>query len=270
MRARSETRPPAALYPDIPGFPVLNRQRVCARLTRSATLFPMPAASTTLRVLAVSVIASLTVTGCQTLDDAGRALGRADVVNDMASRLDRALELTYSADYLLPGGQTATMAQAQDPARSAYTWPGGRLTVTPEATTRCETAAGRATCTLEAPPAPNAKPSVALFAEAKRRGLVTPPIVVGLLTTAALDPDAEIAQSSTTLAGQHATCVDVQQSAGDFTACVTTQGALGSFTGQVDGKPVELALTRYRDAVDGTAFDLPTGAGVVDRRPATS
>ena len=230
----------------------------------------MPAASTTLRMLAVSVIASLTVTGCQTLDDAGRAIGRSDLVNDLAARLDRALELTYSADYQLPGGQTATIAQAQDPARSAYTWPGGKLTVTPEATTRCETPASRATCTLEAPPAPNAKPTVAMFAEAKQRGLITPPIVVGLLTAAALDPNAVINQSDTTLAGHHATCVDVDQSAGDFTACVTTEGVLGSFTGKVDGRQVELALSRYRDTVDATAFDLPPGAGVVDRRPAGS
>ncbi|MCX4386657.1 hypothetical protein OG777_06910 [Micromonospora peucetia] len=229
----------------------------------------MPAASTTLRMLAVSVIASLTVTGCQTLDDAGRAIGRADLVNDMAARLDQALELTYSADYQLAGGQTATIAQAQEPARSAYTWPGGKLTVTPEATTRCETAAGRATCTLEAPPAPNAKPTVTMFAEAKRHGLVTPPIVVGLLTAAALDPDAVIAQSDTTLAGHHATCIEVDRSAGDFTACVTTEGALGSFTGKVDGSQVELALSRYRATVDGTAFDLPPHAGVVDRRPAS-
>ncbi|MFG3697402.1 hypothetical protein ACGF5C_05695 [Micromonospora sp. NPDC047620] len=230
----------------------------------------MPAASTTLRMLAVSVIASLTVTGCQTLDDAGRAIGRADLVNDMAARLDGALELTYSADYQLPGGQTATIVQAQEPARSAYTWPGGKLTVTPEATARCETAAGRATCTLEAPPAPNAKPSVAVFTEAKQQGLVTPPIVVGLLTAAALDPDAVITQSDTTLAGRHATCVDVERSSGDFVACVTTEGALGSFTGKVDGKPVELALHRYRETVDATAFDLPSGAGVVDRRTTTS
>ena len=81
----------------------------------------MPAASTTLRMLAVSVIASLTVTGCQTLDDAGRAIGRSELVNDLAARLDQALELTYTADYQLPGGQTATIAQAQEPARSAYT-----------------------------------------------------------------------------------------------------------------------------------------------------
>ena len=52
----------------------------------------MPAASTTLRMLAVSVIASLTVTGCQTFEDAGVAMGGSELVNDLAARLDRALE----------------------------------------------------------------------------------------------------------------------------------------------------------------------------------
>jgi hypothetical protein len=227
----------------------------------------MPAASTTFRMLAVSVIASLTVTGCQTLDDAGSAMGRADLVNDLAIRLDRALELTYSADYQLPGGKTAAIAQAQDPARSAYTYPGGRLTVTPEATTSCTATSGRTVCTLVAPPTPGSRPTVALFAEANKQGLVTPPVVVGLLTAAALDPEATIAQSDTTLAGHHATCVEVQRSEGDFTACVTTEGVLGSFTGPVDGKPMELALSRYTESVDSAAFDVPAGAGVVDRRP---
>ncbi|MEO3775306.1 hypothetical protein ABGB16_00340 [Micromonospora sp. B11E3] len=228
----------------------------------------MPAASTPFRALALSVIASLTVTGCQALDDAGRAIGRADLVNDLAARLDQALELTYSADYQLPAGRTASIVQAQDPARSAYTWPGGKLTVTVEVTAQCETDRARAVCTLLAPPAPNAKPAVALFAEAKRRGLATPPVVVGLLTEAALDPQAVITQSDTTLAGHHATCVDVRRSAGDFSACVTNEGALGSFTGELDGSPVELALTRWSEQIDGASFELPPGAGVVDRRSA--
>ncbi len=230
----------------------------------------MPAASTRLRLLAALVVTSLTVTGCQTLDDAGRAIGHADLVNDLASRLDQALTLTYSADYQLAAGQTATIAQAQEPARSAYTWPGGKLTVTEDATTRCETTGGRTVCTLEPPPAGTTKPSVTVFTEAERQGLVTPPAVVGLLTAAALDPDASITSGDTTLAGRHATCVEVSGSADDFNACVTTDGALASFTGQVDGKPVDLALTRYRESVESTAFDPPPGAGMVDRRPAGS
>ncbi|MCO1598770.1 hypothetical protein M8C17_26835 [Micromonospora sp. RHAY321] len=230
----------------------------------------MPAASTTLRMFAVSVIASLTVTGCQTFEDAGRAMGRSDLVNDLAARLDRALESTYSADYQLPGGERAAIAQAQDPARSAYTYPGGRLTVTPEAITRCTAADGRTACTIVAPPTPASKPTVALFDEANRQGLVTPPVVVGLLTAAALDPQAVIRQSDTTVAGHHATCVEVERSDGDFTACVTTEGVLGSFTGPVDGKPMELALSRYSETVAKDAFDPPAGAGVVDRRPGGS
>ncbi|GAA2221505.1 hypothetical protein ACFY2R_17275 [Micromonospora olivasterospora] len=230
----------------------------------------MPAASTTFRALALSVIASLTVTGCQAVHDAGQAIGRADLVNDLAARLDRALELTYSADYQLPAGRAASIVQAQGPARSAYTWPGGKLTVTAEATAQCETDRAKAVCTLLAPPAPNAKPSVALFTEAKRRGLVTPPVVVGLLTEAALDAEAVITQSDTTLAGHHATCVGVRRSAGDFSACVTNEGALGSFAGELDGTSVELALTRWSDEVDGASFELPPGAGVVDHRATSS
>ncbi|WP_341719055.1 hypothetical protein QQG74_04650 [Micromonospora sp. FIMYZ51] len=230
----------------------------------------MPAASTTLRTLAASAAVLLTVTGCQALDDAGRAMGRADIVNDLAARMDRALESTYSAEYQLPGGQTATISQAQDPARSSYAWPGGKLTVTDEATTRCGVQDRRTVCTLEAPPAPNSKPSVVVFAAAEQEGLVTPPMVMGLLTTAALDPGAVITQSETTVAGLHATCVDIRQSADSFSACVTGEGTLGSFTGQLDGEPVELALSRYQEQVDGSAFELPPGADVVDRRPAGS
>ncbi|MFY1574466.1 hypothetical protein ACN26Z_06210 [Verrucosispora sp. WMMD703] len=226
----------------------------------------MPAASTTLRTLAVSVIALLTVTGCQALDDAGRAMGRSDIVNDLAARMDRALELTYSAEYQLPGGRSASFVQSQDPARSSYTWPGGKVTVTDEATTRCDTDGDRTVCTLEEPPAPNSKPSVVVFAEAELQGLVTPPMVMGRLTAAALDPDAVINERSSTVVGHHSTCVDVRQDSESFTACVTGEGALGSFTGQVDGQPVELALSRFRDQVDGGAFDLPAGADVVDRR----
>jgi hypothetical protein len=257
---------------DIPGFSYLNRQPGLREVDPIDKAGSMPAASTTFRALVLSVIASLTVTGCQSLEDAGRAIGQADLVNDLAARMDRALELTYSAEYQLPAGQTASIAQAQDPARSAYTWPGGKLTVTAEATTWCETDRAKAVCTLLAPPASSAKPSVTLFAEAKRHGLVTPPVVIGLLTRAALDSKAVITQSDTTLAGHHATCVDVRGSAGDvgtFSACVTNEGALGSFTGELDGKAVELALTRWSEEVDGASFELPPGAGVVDRRPAS-
>ncbi|MFC4148325.1 hypothetical protein ACFO0M_18895 [Micromonospora mangrovi] len=226
----------------------------------------MPAASTTLRVLAASVIASLSVTGCQALDDAGQALGRADLVNDLAARMDRALEQTWAADYQLGGGRTASIAQTKKPLRSSYTWPDGKITVTQEAVTTCAVAAARTSCTVLPPVLTAGRPSVAVYGEAGRHGLVTPPAVIHLLTTAALDPEATITSSDTTLAGNHATCVDVSGAGDRFTACVTTEGVLGSFTGTLDGRPEELALTSYTDTVDPRAFQPPPGAGVVDRR----
>ncbi|WBB72790.1 hypothetical protein O7602_24300 [Micromonospora sp. WMMD1128] len=226
----------------------------------------MPAASTTLRVLAASVIASLSVTGCQALDGAGVALGRADLVNDLAARMDRALEQTWAADYQLAGGQTASIAQTKDPLRSTYTWSGGKITVTQEAVTRCTSAAGRTSCTVSPPVLTAGKPSVIVYDEARKQGLVTPPAVIRLLTDAALQPEAAIKQTDTTLAGHHATCVDVTSAGERFTACVTTEGVLGSFTGTLDGKAAEVTLSRYTESVEPSAFAVPPGAGVVDQR----
>ncbi|MFG1673280.1 hypothetical protein [Micromonospora sp. NPDC049282] len=230
----------------------------------------MPAATTTLRVLAASVIASLSVTGCQTLDDAGVALGRADLVNDLAARMDRALEQTWAADYQLAGGRTASIAQTAKPLRSAYTWPGGKITVTQEAVTRCASTSARTSCTVSPPVLTAGKPSVIVYDEARKQGLVTPPAVIRLLTDAALEPDAVIKQSDTTLAGHHATCVDVANAGERFATCVTNEGVLGSFTGTLDGKAAEVTLSRYTETVEAATFDPPAGAGVVDRRTKTS
>ncbi len=230
----------------------------------------MPAVSRTLRALAATVIASLTVTGCQALDDAGVALGRADLVNDLVAQMDRALEQTWAADYQLPGGRTASIAQTMEPLRSAYTWPDGKITVSQQAVTHCENGAGQASCVVSPPVATAGKPSVVVYTEARRYGLVTPPAVMRLLTDAALDPAATIEQSDTTLAGHHAACVDVTRNGERFHACVTTEGVLASFTGTLDGRSAEITLSRYTDTVDPAAFDLPAGAGVVDHRPPTS
>lgn len=230
----------------------------------------MPAASTVLRVLAISVIASLTVTGCQALEDTGRVISRGDLVNDLAARLDGAHELTYSADYQLSGGRSVSISQSRDPVRTAYTYPGGKISISAEATATCRTG-GRPVCTLDLPPSPANRPSVAVFTEAERQGMVTPPAVMGLLTAAALDPDAVIEESDTTLAGHPATCVEVSSTeVTPFTACVTVEGVLGSFTGQLAGKPTELALSHIRQSVDETTFALPPGAALVDRRPTKS
>jgi hypothetical protein len=231
----------------------------------------MPATSTSLRVLTGWIIAVTLLTGCQTLDDADRVIGRADLVNDLAAQLDSSGKLTYSADYQLPGGRSGSILQAQLPPRTAYRYPGGQLIVSAESTIECETSGSRSSCTVNPPILSSSRVGMDLLAEANRQGLITPPAVIELLTTAALDPGAVIVQNDTTVAGRHATCVRVEQvdnaAGADFDACITTDGVLGSFSGTIDGSRVEIALTRYRDTVDSAAFDLPDGAGVVDRRP---
>ncbi|WFE24982.1 hypothetical protein O7623_16275 [Solwaraspora sp. WMMD791] len=213
----------------------------------------------------------LLTAGCQNIADAGQTIQPADLVNELATRLGGADDLTYSAEYQLVGGASASIVQAQNPQRTAYVYPGGKLIVTSAATTECDTTSDRPVCTLTAGPSPSAPPQPELFSDANAGGLVTPPVVIALLNATAVDPAAVVTQNDTTIAGRHATCVTVRQVQGAaaprFDVCVTTEGALGSFTGVVDGQAVEIAISRYSDTVDDTAFELPDGARSVDRRP---
>ncbi|HEX6969883.1 MAG TPA: hypothetical protein VF174_13885 [Micromonosporaceae bacterium] len=231
----------------------------------------MPARSSSSRVLTGTIaIAVLLTAGCQTAGSGSRLTSRADLVNELAARLDRAHELTYTAEYRLPDGKTAAIYQSQQPRRAAYAYPDGKVVVTSEATAECDLG-DRPTCTLTSTPSPSSRPALAVFAKANERGLVTPPVVMGLLTAAALDANAVIDQHDTTIAGLHATCVTVSgvtdAAASSFDACITADGVLGSFKGAVDGNLVDLTLHGYQAAVDEQVFELPQEAQVIDRRP---
>jgi hypothetical protein len=200
-----------------------------------------------------------------------QVINRAALVNDLAARLDHAGQLTYTADYQLPHGDRATIAQAQKPLRAAYTFPGGKVMITADATTDCRSAASGMTCTLTPPPTPGTDSTIGLLTAVGNAGVVSPTLVVSLLTAASLDSNAVISQHDTTIAGEHATCVEVSgvdnAAASAFTACITAGGILGSFQGTVDGVSVEISMTGLREIVDENAFDLPAGSKIVDRRP---
>lgn len=222
-------------------------------------------------VVAAAALVSV-LTGCTAIGDAQQVIDRARLVNDLASRLDHAGELTYTAEYQLSGGGRATIAQAQDPLRVAYTYPQGKLMLLPDRTVDCRaaTAGAAPTCTLSAPPSATTDPASGLLAAVGDRGLVPPTVVVRLLTAASLSSDAVVAQHDTTIAGEHATCVDVagveNAPSSKFTACITAAGVLGQFSGTFDGAAVDASLTRYADSVAEDAFDLPSAAKVVDTR----
>jgi hypothetical protein len=231
----------------------LRTRRVRVRLSG------MPLARTLRGGLAVLTLAL--ATGC--VNATPPSGGRVQLVSDLADRLERAAGLTYTAVYGLPGGAQATVSQAQDPARSAYRYPGGALIVTPESTATCTDD----TCALTAAPAPGADP---LSGGVTMRGLVAPAMVGALLTAAAMDGDALVTTHDTTLAGRSATCVQIggvgTTAVSDFEVCVTMEGVLASFDGVIGGVPIDIHLDRYESTVAPDAFDLPAGATVVDHR----
>jgi hypothetical protein len=149
-------------------------------------------------------VAMLLAAGCADLDDpaAAHGLSRNDLVAELASQLAGSASQTFAATYQLAGGATATIAQAQHPLRAAYRYPGGEVLVTTSATTHCT----KQSCTMTAPAA---TPPASVFADARKAGLVTPAVVEDLLNAARMDPDMTVDQHDTTVAGRHATCLEL-------------------------------------------------------------
>ena len=213
----------------------------------------------TLAGLAVAGAALLATGGCTDLDEASASpMTRENLITETAGQLAAGSGLTYRATYRVAGGETATVARSQRPARAAYVYPGGRLITTTTTTIRC---AG-ASCT-------STKADATAAARLDRTPLVSPEAVQAMLTTAALDPVVDMTQHDTTIAGRHALCLQLRGVDGTparvFDVCVTNEGVLASFTATVDGEPVEQALTAYEDDVPVDAFLMPPGARLVDR-----
>lgn len=205
--------------------------------------------------LALGLTAVLLVAGgCGELDQAASAQGidGNDLVSELAAQLSGSAGRTFTARYQLPGGGQATVSQAQNPARTSYTYPGGRLLVSDDAVTLC--AKG---CKVSEPPRDGALPATA-YGAAQKAGLVAPATVVTLLNAAVLDATVTVDPRDTTIAGHHATCVDLSglqdRRTGRFDMCLTNDGVLGSFTGTLDGRAIDMAMTEYSAKVPDDAF----------------
>lgn len=201
--------------------------------------------------------------GCTDLDEASAAgISRDDLVSEMSTQLAKVTGLTYTATYQLTGGGRATVTQAQKPTRTAYAYPGGRLIETAIGTIRC-TGGTALTCTETDPTPATALPLAGST-------LVTPEAALAMLNTAALDPEVVTNQHDTTIAGRHATCLDLSGVDGtptsEFSLCVTNEGALGSFTATIAGTRLEQALTSYAEKAAPGTFALPASARLTDKR----
>lgn len=181
------------------------------------------------------------------------AIDRTDLANDLAAQLSHAGAVDYAATYQLSEGATASVAQTAKPRRTAYRWTGGALILTPDSTTKCT--GTPPACTTTAPPAtasPNEIP------ELPQHGLVSAQRVSAMLTSAVLDLGTDIQQRDTTVAGQPASCVEVNGErngqAYGFDVCVVTDGVIGSFSGLVDGVAIDMAMTHYSQTIPSDAF----------------
>jgi hypothetical protein len=213
--------------------------------------------------LAVVSVLLLSATGCTGLDEASAAgISHDDLVSELSVQLARVTGLTYTATYQLVGGGQAKVTQAQKPTRTAYVYPGGRLLETSTGTVRC-TGSSALTCT-ETDPAP------ATTLPLTGSTLVTPEAALAMLNAAALDRELTATPHDTTIAGRHATCLDlsgVDGTASDkFSLCVTNEGALGSFSATIAGVRLEQALTAYAEKAAPEELDLPASAKVSDKR----
>jgi hypothetical protein len=222
-----------------------------------------------LTALSTAAVAALLLgtAGCTNLDQASAAgITHDDLLSEMSIQLARVTGLTYSATYQLTGGDTATVAQAQKPTRTAYVYPGGRLIQTATGTVRCtgDQTGGKAPACTETDPAP------ATTAPLAGSALITPEAALAMLNTAALDQNVDATPHDTTIAGRHAICLDLDNVDSTptrrFSLCVTNEGALGSFAATIAGTHYEQALTTYADKATPDAFDLPPAAKFTDKR----
>ncbi len=222
--------------------------------------------------LAPLLSALLALTGCQVITDDGVAPDRARLLADMTAQLQRATSYRFHAEYLLAGGAKGAISQQTGPARTVFAYPGGRLVVDSGGHTSCVTAVRPARCQIR--PLPSTGPAeLTGYTEVTKHGLVSAPVVAGLLQAAQLQSQADVEAFDATLAGRQATCLEVSgltdADAGGFTVCVTAEGVLASFSGVVGGVSVDQSLLGVTGAPPASVFDLPDGARVTDHRPRT-
>jgi hypothetical protein len=230
----------------------------------------MPLAPSRFAALIVAAVALLAPAAC-----ASASADEPKLLNELATRLDRAGDLTFTAEYRFDGGAQAVIAQAQEPRRAAYVHPRGKAVFTESELATCESVGAGSRCVITEPPSPGTDPALDLLTATADgaasaspgptgAGLVAPSRALRLVSDAVLD-GATVTRYESTIAGEGVTCVGVHGAAG-FTACITAEGLLGSFTGTIDGRVVSFELTRYAAAADAATFALPAGAEIDDRR----
>jgi len=231
------------------------------------------------RIAALTAVATLgaTALGCGVFSRVQQAASNLSTVTEVAQKLKDSGSLTYTAEYKMLDGATATVVQ--QPPNVAVIGKDGRFILTAESIITCGTQAGKTACQKQKNTSPQGDSTnaanAAYFSTAAGTGFISAPLAIGVLTVASLSPGATVEKSERTIAGQKSTCLKISGIQPDndpstpdlkeFSACVTDSGVLASFEGLgTDGKNATVELTRYSSSVDANAFKPPAGAEVTD------
>jgi len=221
-----------------------------------------------------AVALAATALGCGVISRVKQAADNITTVGELAKKLGNSDKLTFTAEYKLSDGSTATVVQ--QPPDAAYLGKDGRFIVTADSLYLCGTTDGKVSCQKSENTTGQLDAGDAgLIPGVAGAGFVSAPVAVAVLTAASLAPGATVAKTTRKIAGQDSTCVKVSgiktdASPGtadvkDFTACVTDGGLLASFAGTLtDGTNASIELTRYSGSADVAAFAPPAGAQIVD------
>jgi hypothetical protein len=216
-------------------------------------------------VVAFGLLAGLAVaSGCTSVANAGnQPTGDQGLIDDLAARLGTAATLSYTAVYVIAGGDTGNIAQAQVPTRTAYVYPTGMTLIADAENVVCTPVKGEMTCTHRAS-------GTAADNAIMHGGMIRLDTVVALLTSASQEADSIVSEDDTTIAGTSATCLTIRTTAAwapEFHVCVTTDGLLGAFQGTEKNNSVDVTLDHYTMSTASDAFDLPPGAKIIGTAP---
>ncbi|GAA0730207.1 hypothetical protein GCM10010199_45340 [Dactylosporangium roseum] len=229
------------------------------------------------RILSVATASVLGagMLGCGLINQVKQTVDNVSAISDLADRLGKSGQLTFTAEYKTDDGSATTVVQ--QPPKAAYLGKEGRFILTENTLLSCSGPANKTVC-HKSPVQPGQLSSAdraAHLSAVAGGGFISTEMALALMTAAAVVPGVKIAQNTATIAGQKSDCLDVTGiprdsdpnavTAQEFHVCVAENGLLTRFKGVgTDDKQLGVELTKYSEQVDPQAFVVPRGAKIIE------
>jgi hypothetical protein len=225
-------------------------------------------------VIAAAVVSAGTL-GCGVVSKAKQAVENVSAISDLADKLGKSDQLTYTGTYKMDDSSTATVVQ--EPPKAAFVGKSGRFILTQDALLLCSGTGSNVACqrSRNQNKVAASADQAAYVSAVAGGGFISAPMAVAVMTAAAVVPGTKIDKSEKKVAGVNSTCLHVTGipadkdptavTAKEFTVCVGDNGVLTTFTGVgTDNKKVGVELTKFSGKADEKAFVAPAGAKIVD------